>query len=318
MQISDLHEPVMLERCIELLAPAIENRGAIMIDCTLGLGGHTESFLNRFPKLRVIGLDRDPNALELARERLASFGDRVTFFHVVYDQIEETLAELGVLEVDAILMDLGVSSMQLDEKERGFAYSYPAPLDMRMDNSQGMTAADVVNTYDEPELIKIFKEYGEERFARQIARAIVAERKSEAFSTSTQLAGLIVKVVPFIPGKSSGHPAKRVFQALRIEVNGELDALSSAVPQALDALRVGGRILVLSYQSLEDRIVKRALGAASVSSAPLDMPIELPEHAPTLRLVVRGAEQASDQEISANPRSASVRLRAAEKIRQAA
>jgi 16S rRNA (cytosine1402-N4)-methyltransferase len=189
---------------------------------------------------------------------------------------------------------------------------------MRMDNSQGMTAADVVNTYDEPELIKIFKEYGEERFARQIARAIVAERKSEAFSTSTQLAGLIVKVVPFIPGKSSGHPAKRVFQALRIEVNGELDALSSAVPQALDALRVGGRILVLSYQSLEDRIVKRALGAASVSSAPLDMPIELPEHAPTLRLVVRGAEQASDQEISANPRSASVRLRAAEKIRQAA
>ena len=318
MQISDLHEPVMLERCIELLAPAIENRDAIMIDCTLGLGGHTESFLNRFPKLRVIGLDRDPNALELARERLASFGDRVTFFHVVYDQIEETLAELGVLEVDAILMDLGVSSMQLDEKNRGFAYSYPAPLDMRMDNSQGMTAADVVNTYDEPELIKIFKEYGEERFARQIARAIVAERKSEAFSTSTQLAGLIVKVVPFIPGKSSGHPAKRVFQALRIEVNGELDALSSAVPQALDALRVGGRILVLSYQSLEDRIVKRALGAASVSSAPLDMPIELPEHAPTLRLVVRGAEQASDQEISANPRSASVRLRAAEKIRQAA
>lgn len=318
MQISDLHEPVMLDRCIELLAPAIEDRDAIMIDCTLGLGGHTESFLNRFPNLRVIGLDRDPNALELAKQRLASFGDRVTFCHVVYDQIEETLADLGVAKVDAVLMDLGVSSMQLDEKDRGFAYSYPAPLDMRMDNSQGMTAADVVNTYDEPELVKIFKEFGEERFARQIARAIVIERKSEAFATSTQLAGLIVKVVPFIPGKSSGHPAKRVFQALRIEVNGELDALSSAVPQALDALRVGGRILVLSYQSLEDRIVKRALGAASVSSAPLDMPIELPVHAPTLRLVVRGAEQASEQEISANPRSASVRLRAAEKIRQAA
>lgn len=318
MQISDLHEPVMLDRCIELLAPAIEDRDAIMIDCTLGLGGHTESFLNRFPNLRVIGLDRDPNALELAKQRLASFGDRVTFSHVVYDQIEETLADLGVAKVDAVLMDLGVSSMQLDEKDRGFAYSYPAPLDMRMDNSQGMTAADVVNTYDELELVKIFKEFGEERFARQIARAIVIERKSEAFATSTQLAGLIVKVVPFIPGKSSGHPAKRVFQALRIEVNGELDALSSAVPQALEALRVGGRILVLSYQSLEDRIVKRALGAASVSSAPLDMPIELPEHAPTLRLIVRGAEQASDQEISANPRSASVRLRAAEKIRQAA
>jgi 16S rRNA (cytosine1402-N4)-methyltransferase len=318
MQIADLHEPVMLERCIELLAPALESGKAILIDCTLGLGGHTESFLTRFPQLHVIGLDRDPNALKLAKERLEPFGERVTFVHVVYDQIEQTLAELGVKEVDAILMDLGVSSMQLDERDRGFAYSYPAPLDMRMDNSQGVTAADVVNSYDEADLARIFKEYGEERFARQIARAIVVARKDDAFTTSTQLAGLIAKVVPFIPGKSSGHPAKRVFQALRIEVNGELDALTEAIPQALDALRVGGRILVLAYQSLEDRIVKRALTAGSVSSAPVDMPVELPEHAPTLRLVVRGAEQADEKEISANPRSASVRLRAAEKIRQAA
>ena len=318
MQIADLHEPVMLERCIELLAPALESGKAILIDCTLGLGGHTESFLTRFPQLHVIGLDRDPNALRLAKERLEPFGERVTFVHVVYDQIEQTLAELGVKEVDAILMDLGVSSMQLDERDRGFAYSYPAPLDMRMDNSQGVTAADVVNSYDEADLARIFKEYGEERFARQIARAIVVARKDDAFTTSTQLAGLIAKVVPFIPGKSSGHPAKRVFQALRIEVNGELDALTEAIPQALDALRVGGRILVLAYQSLEDRIVKRALTAGSVSSAPVDMPVELPEHAPTLRLVVRGAEQADEKEISANPRSASVRLRAAEKIRQAA
>jgi 16S rRNA (cytosine1402-N4)-methyltransferase len=318
MQIADLHEPVMLERCIELLAPALESGKAILIDCTLGLGGHTESFLTRFPQLHVIGLDRDPNALKLAKERLEPFGERVTFVHVVYDQIEQTLAELGVKEVDAILMDLGVSSMQLDERDRGFAYSYPAPLDMRMDNSQGVTAADVVNSYDEADLARIFKEYGEERFARQIARAIVVARKDDAFTTSTQLAGLIAKVVPFLPGKSSGHPAKRVFQALRIEVNGELDALTEAIPQALDALRVGGRILVLAYQSLEDRIVKRALTAGSVSSAPVDMPVELPEHAPTLRLVVRGAEQADEKEISANPRSASVRLRAAEKIRQAA
>jgi 16S rRNA (cytosine1402-N4)-methyltransferase len=308
----------MLQRCLDLLAPALDQGPAVLIDCTLGLGGHTEAFLRRFPELHVIGLDRDPSALALASERLSGFEGRVTFCHVVYDQIETTLDELGIDSVDAILMDLGVSSMQLDEADRGFAYSYPAPLDMRMDNSQGMTAADVVNEYAEADLARIFKEFGEERFAKPIAKAIVDARKAETLSTSTQLAALVAKVVPFIPGKSHGHPAKRVFQALRIEVNSELEALASAVPQALRALRVGGRILVLAYQSLEDRIVKQVLASASTSSAPVDMPIELPEHAPTMRLVVRGAEQASEQEILDNPRSASVRLRAAEKIRQAA
>ena len=318
MSISDLHEPVLLERCIEVLAPAIEGKAAILVDCTLGLGGHTEAFLERFPNLRVVGLDRDPNALALAKQRLARFGDRVDYCHVTYDQIGEALDELGIDRVEAILMDLGVSSMQLDESERGFAYSYEAPLDMRMDNTTGKTAADIVNSYAEDDLVRIFKEFGEERFARQIARAVVNARRDTPFVTSTQLAGLIAKVVPFIPGKSSGHPAKRVFQALRIEVNGELEVLEDAMPAVIDALAIGGRVLVLAYQSLEDRIVKRAFVAASTSSAPLDLPIELPEHAPVLRLVVKGAEMASESEKESNPRSASVRLRAAEKVRQAA
>ena len=318
MSIEQLHEPVMLERCIELLAPALASDGAILVDCTLGLGGHTEAFLERFPGLQVVGLDRDPNALKLAKQRLERFGSRVQFCHVVYDEIAEALEDLGISEVQGVLMDLGVSSMQLDEAARGFAYSYEAPLDMRMDNTTGLTAADVVNDYDEDDLVRIFKEFGEERYARQIARAVVNARKTAKFETSSQLASLIVKVVPFIPGKSSGHPAKRVFQALRIEVNAELDALKAAMPQVIDVLAVGGRVVVLAYQSLEDRIVKQALVAASNSSAPIELPIELPEHAPVLRLVVKGAELASETEKVSNPRSASVRLRAAEKVRQAA
>ena len=220
--------------------------------------------------------------------------------------------------MDAILLDLGVSSMQLDQADRGFAYSYDAPLDMRMDTSRGITAAQVVNNYDEKDLARIFKEYGEERYAKPVARAIVAARQTTKFDSSSALTALIAKVIPFIPGKSTGHPAKRVFQALRIEVNGELEVLARTMPAAIESLAVGGRILVLAYHSLEDRIVKQALAAASTSSAPIDLPIELPEHAPILKLVVKGAELASEAEILENPRSASVRLRAAERIRRAA
>ena len=318
MEISKLHEPVLLERCIEVLAPALSGEHAILVDCTLGLGGHTEAFLKRFPNLHVVGLDRDPSALALAEERLAAFADRVSYCHVVYDQIEDALEGLGIEHVDAILMDLGVSSMQLDEADRGFAYSYDAPLDMRMDNSTGDTAADVLNGYPEAELARIFKEYGEERYAKPIARAIVEFRKTAKFENSAELSQMIIKLVPFIPGKSSGHPAKRVFQALRIEVNAELEVLKRTMPAAIRALRVGGRILALAYHSLEDRIVKQALAAAAVSSAPIELPIELPEHAPVVRLLVKGAEPATAEEIQSNPRAASVRLRAAEKIRQAA
>jgi 16S rRNA (cytosine1402-N4)-methyltransferase len=317
-QISELHEPVLLQRCLDVLGPALAKPGAILVDCTLGLGGHSEAFLKNFPELTLIGIDRDPAALALAGERLAVFGDRVHLVHAIYDEIAEVVQELGFKKVDAILLDLGVSSMQLDEADRGFAYSYEAPLDMRMNPEVGLTAADVVNTYSENELGRIFKEYGEERYAKAVAREVVALRKSSPFVKSTDLSKLIAKVIPFIPGKSSGHPAKRVFQALRIEVNGELEVLADTMPAALATLAVGGRILVLSYHSLEDRIVKQALMAAANSSAPIELPIELPEHAPTVRMLVKGAEQATEREIQLNPRAASVRMRAAEKIRSAA
>lgn len=317
-EINELHVPVLLERTLEILGAALEKPGAVLVDCTLGLGGHAEAFLTKFPELTLIGIDRDANALVLAEKRLEKFGSRVKFSHATYDEIEEVLAEHGFESADAILLDLGVSSMQLDEAERGFAYSFDAPLDMRMDSSESLTAAKVVNTYSEQELAQIFKDFGEERYAKKIASSIVEKRKTQSFTTSAELAKLIVAIVPFIPGKTKGHPAKRVFQALRIEVNRELDVLRAAMPAAIQSLALGGRILILSYQSLEDRIVKQALAGASSSSAPLGMPVELPEQAPVLRLLVKGAEQATEAEVFANPRAASVRLRAAEKIRRAA
>ncbi|MBU6143875.1 MAG: 16S rRNA (cytosine(1402)-N(4))-methyltransferase RsmH [Acidobacteria bacterium] len=316
--IAELHQPVMLERCIELLGEVLNSENAVLVDGTLGLAGHSEAFLQRFPKLTLVGIDRDANALKLAKERLAPFSNRIHLVQAVYSEIPDVLEDLGINLADAILLDLGVSSMQLDKTERGFSYSQNAPLDMRMDNNSGITAAEVLNEYSEKDLARIFKEYGEERFAKPIAKRIVQLRSSEPFISSKQLTEVIGKIVPFIPGKSSGHPAKRVFQALRIEVNNELGILAETMPAVIDALKVGGRVVVLSYQSLEDRIVKQALVAASTSSAPVDLPVELAEHAPVLRLLVRGAEKASAEEIQNNPRSASVRLRAAEKIRDAA
>jgi len=317
-EISSLHEPVLLERCIEILGEALKGDSAILVDGTLGLGGHSEAFLKRFPKLVLVGIDRDENALRLAGERLAPFADRIHLVQAVYSEIPEVLEDLGLNLADAILLDLGVSSMQLDERERGFAYSFDAPLDMRMDSTEELTAADILNQYQEDELSSIFKNYGEERYAKAIARQIVKIRSKSPFSSSKQLTDIIAKVIPFIPGKSTGHPAKRVFQALRIEVNRELEILEETIPAVIKALKIDGRVLVLSYQSLEDRIVKQALVKASSSSAPLDLPIELEQHAPVLRLLVKGAEKASEEQIHENPRSASVRLRAAQKIRNAA
>ena len=316
--LESLHEPVMLERTLQLLAPALASERAVLVDCTLGLGGHSEAFLKAFENLTVIGIDRDLVALDLAGKRLEGFGSRVNCFHGTYEQIPEALAEFGFSEASAILMDLGVSSMQIDSQDRGFAYSFDAPLDMRMDASTGQTAAELIATESEQELARIFKEYGEERFAKKIASEIVEIRGKSPITSSKQLASIISDVVPFIPGKSSGHPAKRVFQALRIAVNQELEILESAIPAAIDSLEVGGRLLVLAYHSLEDRIVKQAIVKASTSSAPIELPFELPEHAPVLKLVIKGAEQATLQEIAANPRSASVRLRVAEKIRKVA
>lgn len=317
-QISELHQPVLLERCIEILGEVLDQENSVLVDGTLGLAGHSEAFLQKFPKLTLVGIDRDANALKLAAERLSPFAGRVHLVQAVYSEIPEVLQELGLNLADAVLLDLGVSSMQLDENERGFSYSQDAPLDMRMNNSEGNTAEQILNEYSEADLARIFKIYGEEKFAKPIAKKIVQLRATTPFTRSKQLTDVIAKVVPFIPGKSSGHPAKRVFQALRIEVNNELEILEQTIPAVIEALKVGGRVVVLSYQSLEDRIVKQALAKASTSSAPLDLPVELAEHAPVLRLLVRGAEKASELEIQENPRSASVRLRAAEKIRTAA
>jgi 16S rRNA (cytosine1402-N4)-methyltransferase len=308
------HVPVLLGRVLDLLAPALADRDAVFVDCTLGLGGHSEAVLQAHPRVRLIGLDRDPQAIELSRRRLAPFGDRVEFVQTTYDGIADAV---GGAKVDGILMDLGVSSLQLDAEERGFAYSKDSPLDMRMSAGTGMTAADVLNTYPVDELTRILRDYGEERFARKIAGAVAREREREPFTTSGRLVELLYDVVPAATRRTGGHPAKRTFQALRIEVNQELESLRLALPAALSVLAVGGRIVVEAYQSLEDRMVKRALTALATSTSPQDLPVELPGHGPQLRLVTRGAEQANEQEIADNPRAASVRLRAAERIREA-
>lgn len=308
------HVPVLLDRVVALLAPALERDGAVMVDATLGLGGHSEAVLTRLPAARVVGIDRDPAALELAGRRLEPFGDRFTGVHAVYDELPEVLDELGLDHVDAVLFDLGVSSMQLDVRERGFAYAEDAPLDMRMDKTVGRTAADVLNTYSAAELSRILKEYGEEKFARKIANAIVREREVEPFTTSARLVELLYAEIPAPARRTGGHPAKRTFQALRMEVNDELAVLRRALPAAIDAIGTGGRVVVESYHSLEDRLVKQAFTAATRSEVPEDLPF-IPEGSePAFRLVTRGSEKASPAEIEENPRAASVRLRAIERV----
>ena len=309
------HVPVLLDRVVALLAPALEADGAVLIDATLGLGGHSEAVLRQCSVARVIGIDRDPAALERAAQRLADFGDRFVPVHAVYDEIPQVVADSGVEVIDAVLFDLGVSSLQLDLAERGFAYSVDAPLDMRMDSSRGITAADVVNTYSAAELARVLREYGEEKFARPLARAIVRERDHAPFPTSARLVELIDEVIPAPARRTGGHPAKRTFQALRMEVNDELAVLRRAIPAALDSIAVGGRVVVESYHSLEDRIVKRAFADAVATDVPEDLPFVPEGHEPRMRLVTRGAEKADAAEIAHNPRAASVRLRAIERIR---
>jgi 16S rRNA (cytosine1402-N4)-methyltransferase len=312
------HVPVLLGRVMSLLAPAFATSPSpVYVDGTLGMGGHAYAMLEAHPDLRLIGLDRDTTALDRSRARLAPFGDRVTLVHAIYDELPSVLGELGVDRVHGVLFDLGVSSPQLDEVDRGFAYSYDAPLDMRMDRTQDLTAADVVNGYSVGQLARILREYGEERFAVRVAQAIVRERAKEPLTSTRTLAELVRTAIPAATRRTGGHPAKRAFQALRIEVNGELAAWERALPAALDALALGGRIVVLSYHSLEDRITKRALAERTTDRTPPDLPVPLPELQPAFRLLSRGAELPSDDEITTNPRAASVRLRAAERIREA-
>ncbi|AQY02000.1 MULTISPECIES: 16S rRNA (cytosine(1402)-N(4))-methyltransferase RsmH [Microbacterium] len=310
MNLRDIHTPVLLDRCVELLAPALQADGAVLVDATLGMGGHSEALLERFPHIRLVGLDRDTDALRIAGERLARFKDRITLVHTVYDEIG-----LHAQSAAGILFDLGVSSLQLDEAERGFAYSKDAPLDMRMDQTKGVTAAEVIATYNEGNLRRIFERYGEEKLAGRYARFIIAAREKQPITRSGELVEILQAATP-AAAQRAGHPAKRVFQALRIEVNAELNVLADAIPSAMDALAVGGRIVVMSYQSLEDRLVKQAFAAGAASTAPRGLPVELPEHAPRFRIITKGAELADDDERARNPRAIPVRLRAAEKVRE--
>jgi 16S rRNA (cytosine1402-N4)-methyltransferase len=311
------HVPVLRDRVLALLAPAVGDPGAVAVDATLGLGGHAEALLAAYPGLRVVGIDRDPEALRLAGARLAPYRERVSLHRAVYDEIPAVLAAAGTERVDGVLFDLGVSSLQLDEARRGFAYAQDGPLDMRMSDT-GPTAADVVNGYSVDELTRVLRVYGEERFARRIAQSIARARAQEPIASSARLVDLIRASIPAAARRTGGNPAKRTFQALRIEVNRELEALELALPAAIDALRVGGRVVMLSYHSLEDRIVKRAFAERARDTSPPGLPVPLPSAAPTLRVLTRGAEAPTAEELAANPRAASARLRAAERIREAA
>ncbi len=316
---SPRHVPVMLDEVLALLAPALvptaEHPAPVLVDGTLGLAGHAGALLEACPAAHLVGLDRDPEALALAGERLAPYGDRVTLVEAVYDELPEVLERLGRPRVQAVLLDLGLSSLQIDSAERGFAYAVDAPLDMRMGRT-GPTAAEVLNTYDARDLTRVLRRYGEERFADRIARRVVEAREVEPFERSGRLVELLRAAIPMATQRTGGHPAKRTFQALRIEVNGELAALESVLPSAVSALAVGGRIAVLAYHSLEDRPVKQVLAAGAADTAPRGLPVVPPELLPELELLTRGAERPAAAEVAANPRAASARLRGAVRVRE--
>lgn len=313
-----MHVPVLLDQCLDILGPAVDHPDAVLLDATLGLGGHTEAFLERFGQLRVVGLDRDPVALQKASARLARFGSRFVPLAGEHEHLGELLQEINGGRLNAALFDLGVSSMQLDEPERGFSYAREAPLDMRMNPEDTLSAADVVNGYSPRELIRVLREYGEERSAGRIVDAIVRQRAVAPLTTTTQLADLVRNAIPAPAKRTGGNPAKRSFQAIRIEVNRELAGLPSAIDAALSALVVGGRIVVISYHSLEDRIVKRRFALDAKESSPIRLPVIPDDSRPQLQLLTRGAQVPFDEEISTNPRAASAKLRAAERVREAA
>ena len=311
---ASLHTPVLLRRCCDLLAPAIEGRpDAVVVDATLGMGGHTEELLRRFENLTVVGLDQDAGAVEKAAERLTPFGSRILIEHVRNDRLAEVLAKNGIAGINGALFDLGVSSMQLDLPERGFAYSIDAPLDMRMNASSPLTAAEILNTWDVDAIARVLRDYSGEKFARPIAKAVVRQRSAQPFVSSSQLVELIYEVIPAPARRVGGHPAKRTFQALRIAVNDELGSLRRALPQALEATVVGGRVVVMSYQSGEDSIVKTEFARRTTVDVPANVPLTADQLHADFVLLTRGAEQASEAEVAENPRAASVRLRAIER-----
>jgi 16S rRNA (cytosine1402-N4)-methyltransferase len=313
------HVPVLADRVTALLAPALAGPGAVLVDATLGRAGHARALLDACPGLLLIGIDADLAAIEAARELLAPYADRVTLVHARYDEIPAIVAATpGPTQVMGLLFDLGVSSPQLDDPARGFAYAQDAPLDMRMDRTRDRTAADIVNGYPAAELARVLRDYGEERFARRIADAVVRERSRTPITSTLRLSAIVRDAIPAATRRTGGNPAKRTFQALRIEVNDELGTLRRALPAALEVLAVGGRVVVLAYHSLEDRIVKRELVRLSADPAPPGLPVPAQAATPQFRLLTRGAERPDHEEVAGNPRAASARLRAAERIREAA
>jgi 16S rRNA (cytosine1402-N4)-methyltransferase len=314
VSIENEHISVMRDRCVDLLSPAIQSsKNPVVVDATLGLGGHTEALLKKFPQLTVIAIDRDLDAITKARARLVQFGDRLLTAHQSFDAIGDIVKNFGFTKIDGALFDLGTSSMQLDQSDRGFSYSHDAPLDMRMDRRQSLTAAEIVNTYEPGQLVRILRSYGEEKFATRIVESIVKIRALSPMNSTSQLAALVKEAIPAATRRTGGNPAKRTFQALRIETNDELGSITRALPVALELLNVGARLVVMSFQSLEDRIVKDFFVSASTSGTPRGLPVELPEFAAKFALVIRGSQGPTDSEIEENSRSQSVRLRAIER-----
>jgi 16S rRNA (cytosine1402-N4)-methyltransferase len=305
------HEPVLGDRVAEFLAPALE-QGGVFVDATLGRAGHARLVLEASPRAQLVGIDRDPQSLEASRSYLAPFGERVVLVRDDFKNLAAVLERLGHASVRGVLLDLGVSSPQLDEAERGFSYRNDGPLDMRMDPTDTISAHDVVNNYDQRELERVIQRGSDERFARRIARAVVAARP---IAKTAELAEIVKLAVPAATRRTGGHPAKRTFQAIRIEVNRELDALDAVLPAAFDALEPGGRVAVLAYHSLEDRRVKRAMQAeAHGCTCPPDLPICVCGSEPRFRLLTRRPIVPSEEEIESNPRARSAKLRVAEKV----
>lgn len=311
------HTTVLLKETVSGLAP---HDNGIYVDATFGGGGHTRELLSRFSGGRVIAFDQDERALKNGQKLLAedsSFQDasRVTLVKANFRAMREELAKLNIQHVDGIMYDLGVSSPQLDEQQRGFSYRLEAPLDMRMNQEQALTADQVVNEWSFQDLRRIIDRYGEERFAKQIARAIERQRAIQPIQTTTELAEIIKNAIPAATRRTGGHPAKRTFQAIRIAVNDELGALQDSLDEAVDLLAVGGRLSVITFQSLEDRIVKQTMKKNAEIDVPADLPIIPPELQPKLNLVNRKPITPSETELAENHRAHSAKLRIAEKMK---
>jgi 16S rRNA (cytosine1402-N4)-methyltransferase len=305
------HEPVLAEVVVDLLRPPLDG-GGVVVDATVGQGGHAARILEAFPRARLIGIDRDPDALEAARAHLAAFSDRIRLVRDDFARLTSVLERLGTETVRGVLLDLGVSSPQLDQSHRGFSFRHDGPLDMRMDPDSGLTAADIVNTYGEKDLARVIRAFGEERFATRIARRIV---RSRPFRTTAQLSEAVVDAIPAPARRTGGHPARRTFQALRIEVNRELEALADVLPASVEALEVGGRLVAISYHSLEDRTVKRFMAdEARGCICPPELPVCRCGAEARLRVLTRRPITAPDEEVRRNPRASAGKLRAAVRV----